>query len=88
MPLQAMHLTQFITLVMTSPINLIGFVKTIEYELGIEVKKNLREMHPGDIYQTYAEVNDLFDATGYKSQVTVENGVAVLVEWYKVLYQT
>jgi len=70
-----------------SPINLMGFVKAVEDELGIEANKNYRGMQPGDVYQTYAEVDDLFAATGYKSQVTVEKGVAELVQWYKAFYK-
>jgi len=70
-----------------SPINLMGFVKAIEDELGIEATKNFREMQAGDVYQTYAEVNDLFDAAGYKSQVTVEKGVAEFVKWYREFYK-
>ena len=70
-----------------SPINLMGFVKAIEDELGIEAKKNFREMQPGDVYQTYAEVNDLFEAIDYKSKVSVENGVAEFVKWYKAFYR-
>ena len=70
-----------------SPINLMGFVKAIEDELGIEAKKNFREMQPGDVYQTYAEVNDLFTAIDYKSQVSVETGVAEFVKWYKAFYK-
>ena len=70
-----------------SPINLMGFVKAIEDELGIEAKKNFREMQAGDVYQTYAEVNDLFDATGYKSQVTVDKGVAEFIQWYREFYK-
>jgi len=70
-----------------SPINLMGFVKAVEDELGIEANKNFRGMQPGDVYQTYAEVDDLFAATGYKSQVTVEKGVAELVQWYKAFYK-
>ena len=70
-----------------SPINLMGFVKAIEDELGIEAKKNFREMQPGDVYQTYAEVNDLFEAIDYKSKVSVENGVAEFVKWYKAFYK-
>ena len=70
-----------------SPINLMGFVKAIEDELGIEAKKNFREMQPGDVYQTYAEVNDLFAAIDYKSQVSVEKGVAEFVKWYKAFYK-
>ncbi|MEH6595060.1 MAG: NAD-dependent epimerase [Colwellia polaris] len=70
-----------------SPINLMGFVKAIEDELGIEAKKNFREMQPGDVYQTYAEVNDLFAAIDYKSQVSVKAGVAEFVKWYKAFYK-
>ena len=70
-----------------SPINLMGFVKAIEDELGIEAKKNFREMQPGDVYQTFAEVEDLFAATGYKSKVSAEKGVAEFVSWYKEFYQ-
>lgn len=70
-----------------SPINLMGFVKAIEDELGIEAKKNYREMQAGDVYQTYAEVNDLFDATGYKSQVSVAKGVAEFIKWYRKFYE-
>jgi UDP-glucuronate 4-epimerase len=65
-----------------------GFVKAIEDELGIEANKNFRGMQPGDVYQTYAEVEDLFVATGYKSKVTVEKGVAELVQWYKAFYKS
>jgi len=70
-----------------SPINLMGFVKAIEDELGVEAKKNFREMQAGDVYQTYAEVYDLFEATGYKSQVTVDKGVAEFIEWYRTFYK-
>lgn len=69
-----------------SPINLMEFVKAIEDELGIEAKKNFREMQPGDVYQTYADVEDLFEATGYKPRVGVKEGVAEFVKWYREFY--
>jgi UDP-glucuronate 4-epimerase len=69
-----------------SPINLMGFVKAIEDELGIEAKKNFREMQPGDVYQTYAEVSDLFKATSYKPKIGVKEGVAEFVKWYREFY--
>lgn len=37
-----------------SPINLMGFVKAVENELGIEANKNFRGIQPGDVFQTYA----------------------------------
>ncbi|MEZ9911363.1 NAD-dependent epimerase [Vibrio breoganii] len=70
-----------------SPIKLMDFVKAIEDELGIEAKKNFREMQPGDVYQTYADTQDLFAATGYKPQVGIKQGVKEFVDWYKNYYQ-
>lgn len=69
-----------------SPINLMDFVKAIEDELGIEAKKNFREMQLGDVYQTYADTQDLFAATGYKPEVDVKEGVAEFITWYKKFY--
>ncbi|MEZ8195293.1 NAD-dependent epimerase [Vibrio cortegadensis] len=70
-----------------SPINLMDFVKAIEDELGIEAKKNFREMQPGDVYQTYADTQDLFSATGYTPKVGVREGVSEFVSWYKEFYK-
>ncbi|MFV8383018.1 NAD-dependent epimerase [Vibrio parahaemolyticus] len=69
-----------------SPINLMEFVKAIEDELGIEAKKNFREMQPGDVYQTYADTQDLFAAIGYLPKVGVKEGVAKFIAWYKDFY--
>ena len=69
-----------------SPISLMDFVKAIEDELGIEAKKNFREMQPGDVYQTYADTQDLFVATGYTPKVTVKEGVAEFIQWYREFY--
>uniref|UniRef100_E6XG19 NAD-dependent epimerase/dehydratase n=1 Tax=Shewanella putrefaciens (strain 200) TaxID=399804 RepID=E6XG19_SHEP2 len=70
-----------------SPINLMDFVKAIEDELGIEAKKHFREMQPGDVYQTYADTQDLFVATGYQPKVGVKEGVAEFVAWYRSYYK-
>lgn len=70
-----------------SPISLMDFVKAIEDEIGIEAKKNFREMQPGDVYQTYADTQDLFKATAYTPKITVKEGVAEFVTWFKEFYK-
>ncbi|TOB48181.1 nucleotide sugar epimerase, partial [Vibrio parahaemolyticus] len=50
-------------------------------------KKNFREMQPGDVYKTYADTSDLFEATGYKPQVGLKQGVQALVDWYREFYK-
>ena len=64
-----------------SPINLIKFIE------AIEAKKNFREMQADDVYKTYADTTDLFNATGYKAQVVVKQGVSELIKWYKDFYK-
>ncbi|MDC9524640.1 NAD-dependent epimerase [Pseudoalteromonas sp. Angola-30] len=70
-----------------SPINLMKFIEAIEAELGTEANKNFREMQAGDVYKTYADTQDLFNATGYKAQVGVKQGVSELIKWYKDFYK-
>lgn len=70
-----------------SPVKLTEFIESLETSLGVTAKKNLMPMQPGDVYQTYAEVDDLFEATGYKAKMDVPTGVNNFVQWYKDFYQ-
>jgi UDP-glucuronate 4-epimerase len=69
-----------------SPVNLMDFIEAIELELGTEAKKNFRKMQPGDVYKTFSDTKDLFELTGYKAKVSVNEGVNRLVNWYKDFY--
>ncbi len=71
-----------------SPVNLMDFVKAIEKELGIEAKKNFREMQPGDVYRTYADTTELFKVTGYQPKVNVDQGVQHFVNWFVDFYKS
>ncbi|MBY8202555.1 NAD-dependent epimerase [Vibrio fluvialis] len=69
-----------------SPVKLMDYIKALESALGIEAKKNMLPMQPGDVYVTYADTQDLFNATQCKPQMGVEQGVANFVKWYKEFY--
>ncbi|KGJ95515.1 NAD-dependent epimerase [Colwellia psychrerythraea] len=70
-----------------NPIKLTEFIGSLENSIGIKAKQNLMPMQPGDVYQTYADVDDLFNATGYKPAMTVSRGVDNFVNWYRDFYQ-
>lgn len=70
-----------------SPISLMNFIGAIENELGIEAKKNFRGMQAGDVYQTYADTQDLFKVTGYTPKIGVKEGVAEFIQWYRLFYK-
>lgn len=70
-----------------NPVKLMEFVESLESSLGLEANKNFMPMQPGDVYQTYAEVEDLFDVTGYRPSVSVTDGVERFVSWYREFYK-
>ena len=69
-----------------NPVKLMEFIEALETSLGVEAKKNFMPMQPGDVYATYADTKDLFDVTGYKPSMSVKQGVANFVDWYKEFY--
>ncbi|WP_297892700.1 NAD-dependent epimerase [Shewanella sp.] len=69
-----------------SPVQLLDFITALEHALGIEAKKNLLPMQPGDVYATWADTRDLFNAVGYRPQVDINTGVGKFVDWYRQFY--
>jgi len=70
-----------------NPVKLMNFIESLEKSLGVTAKKNFMPMQAGDVYQTYADVDDLFEVTGYKPTMSVENGVDKFVQWYRDFYK-
>ena len=60
-----------------------GFIGALEKALGKKAKMNLLPLQPGDIPDTYADVDDLVEQFDYKPATRVEEGVARFVDWYR-----
>ena len=59
------------------------FIEVLEKCLGREAKKEFLPMQPGDVYQTYADVDDLIADFGFKPETSIEEGLRKFVEWYR-----
>ena len=70
-----------------SPIQLSRYIEVLEECLGKEAERNLLPLQPGDVPDTYANVDDLVRDMNYKPGTTVEVGVKRFVEWYREYYQ-
>ena len=70
-----------------TPVHLLKFIETLESALGIEAKKELLPMQPGDVPDTYADVSSLVEDTGYQPSTDVETGVKAFVDWYRDFYK-
>ena len=68
------------------PEKLMHFIEVLEKCLGREAKKEYLPMQPGDVYQTYADVDDLIADFGFKPETSIEEGLGKFVEWYKGYY--
>jgi UDP-glucuronate 4-epimerase len=69
------------------PVTLMDFISAIEEELGIEAKKIMMDLQPGDVPATYADVQDLMDDLGYKPETPIKDGIKAFIDWYKMFYK-
>jgi len=71
----------------SQPVELLRYIEVLEDCLGRKAERNLLPMQPGDVPDTYADVQDLMDDTGYRPNTPIEEGVARFVEWYRDYYK-
>jgi UDP-glucuronate 4-epimerase len=68
------------------PVELIRFIEVLEGCLGKKAVKNLLPIQPGDVEETYADVDDLMAGVGFKAGTPIEEGLRRFVQWYKDYY--
>ncbi|WP_163988397.1 NAD-dependent epimerase/dehydratase family protein [Pyxidicoccus caerfyrddinensis] len=64
------------------PVALRDFLALLERHLGTEARLNPLPAQPGELDATWADPSALERETGFRARVSVEEGVARLVEWY------
>ena len=69
------------------PVELMHYIRVLEQCLGKKADMNLLPLQPGDVPDTYADVTDLINDTGYKPDTEVETGIAKFVDWYKSYFE-
>lgn len=74
------------------PESLLYFIAVLERSLlsnGIiqkPVEKELLPMQPGDVYQTYADIDELIRDFGFKPRTSLAEGLDKFAKWYKNEY--
>jgi UDP-glucuronate 4-epimerase len=69
------------------PEELMHVVGLLERELGRTAIKELLPMQPGDVVETFADVEDLMRDTGFAPSTPIEHGVHNFVTWYRDHYK-
>jgi UDP-glucuronate 4-epimerase len=66
-----------------SPIELLDYIQAIEDSIGIKADKEFLPLQPGDVPDTYADVDDLVKEFNYKPSMSINQGVKNFVDWYR-----
>lgn len=69
-----------------SPVALLDLIHVLEKALGKKAVLNLRQMQPGDVQATYADVDALSRDIGFTPNTSIETGLQRFVEWYRAYY--
>jgi UDP-glucuronate 4-epimerase len=70
----------------SKPVELMHYIHVIEDCLGKKAEMNLLPLQPGDVPDTYADVQALVADTGYQPDTSVEEGVSRFIKWYLDYY--
>lgn len=69
------------------PVELLHFIEVLEEKLGRKAEKIFLPLQPGDVPETFADVEDLMRDTGFQPRTTIEYGIEQFVHWYKDFYR-
>ena len=67
----------------SSPVELMDYISAIEKALGKTAIKELLPLQPGDVPDTYANVDDLAEQFNYRPATSVQDGIQQFVGWYR-----
>jgi UDP-glucuronate 4-epimerase len=70
-----------------NPVELLRYIEVLEDCLGKKAVKNLLPLQPGDVPDTYADVDALIEDVDYKPTTPVEVGIENFVRWYRDYYK-
>lgn len=70
----------------SQPVRLMDFISEIERHTGVKARKEMMPMQPGDVVQTWADVEDLQTDFGYKPNTPITVGVEKFISWYMKYY--
>jgi len=70
------------------PVELMYFIDCLERALGRSATKILLPLQPGDVEKTFANVDALSDAVGFRPHTPIEEGIRRFVAWYRNFYQS
>lgn len=67
-------------------VELTHFIEVLEGILGKKAERILLPLQPGDVPETYADIDDLQRDFDFRPQTSIEYGLEQFVQWYKTYF--
>ena len=71
-----------------NPTNLLDFIELLEASLGVRAIKKMKPMQPGDIKETYADINMLKEWINFSPKTSLNEGISKFASWYKEYFNS
>jgi UDP-glucuronate 4-epimerase len=68
------------------PVALLDCITILENALGKAAIKNFLPIQPGDMLETYANVENIMEDLGYFPKIRIEDGIKIFAEWFLKYY--
>ena len=68
------------------PVELLSYIEMLEHALGKTTSRELLPAQPGDVEETWADIDALRTATGYQPRISLEQGLEKFSRWYLAYY--
>ncbi len=65
------------------PVQLLDYIAALEASLNKKAEMELLPLQPGDMLDTYADIDDLVTKFLYKPKTPINVGVDIFVDWYR-----
>jgi UDP-glucuronate 4-epimerase len=70
----------------SSTVELMELISILEEELGREAEKNFLPLQPGDVPETYADIEKTRQILGFNPKTPIRKGVGEFIRWYQEYY--
>ena len=65
------------------PINLMDYIRIIEKACSKKANLKLLPMQPGDVLETYADIENSMEELGFSPKINLDEGIPRFVEWFR-----
>ncbi len=71
-----------------NPIKLLDFIDLLESSLGVKAIKKMKPMQPGDVKETFADINRLKNWINFSPNTSFDSGIMKFALWYKEYFNS